>query len=224
MLNACWAAKGGSGTTVVAAALARLLSGSGSAVIADLAGDIPAALGVVEPTGAALADWMRAGPEVPLDGLHRIEHDVDPTLTLLPRGQGVLAAGRAEALAAALAGAGRPVVVDCGTLVAGDAGATLAATQVAAAAPISLLVIRPCYLALRRALSAPCTPTGVVLVHEPGRAMSRADIEDVLGVPVVADVPHEPAIARAVDAGLLGTRLPRSLSRSLARCLHPTSP
>jgi MinD-like ATPase involved in chromosome partitioning or flagellar assembly len=213
VLHACWAAKGGSGTTVVAVALARLMARSGSIVIADLAGDVPAALGVAEPAGPALADWMRAGPDVPLDALHRIEVEVGEGLRLLPRGEGPLPAERGEALAAALSALGRTVVVDCGTVTPGAPSGSTAPLNVAAAASQSLLVIRPCYLALRRALAAACTPTGVVLVHEPGRAMSRSDVEDVLGVPVVAEVPFEPAIARAVDAGLLGSRLPRSLTR-----------
>src|SRR2546421_8035594 len=50
-------------------------------------------------------------------------------------------------LAAALAAVGHPVIVDCGRA---ERGAALA---VAAAADASLLVVRPCYLALRRALA-----------------------------------------------------------------------
>ena len=45
----------------------------------------------------------------------------------------------------------------------------------------------------------------------------RALVEDYLGAPVVAEVGVEPAVARAVDAGLLATRLPRSLERALGR-------
>ena len=98
---------------------------------------------------------------------------------------------------------------DCGVL------ATGAAQAVAAAASASLLVVRPCYVALRRALAAPLRPSGVVLVSEPGRALGRRDVEDVLGVPVRAEIDVEPAVARAVDAGLLSSRLPRSLERAL---------
>jgi hypothetical protein len=85
----------------------------------------------------------------------------------------------------------------------------------AAAATVSLLVMRPCYLALRRAAAAPIAPSGVVVVHEPDRSLGVAEVEDVLGVPVVAEVAYDPAIARAVDSGLLGQRLPRGLERSL---------
>jgi hypothetical protein len=83
------------------------------------------------------------------------------------------------------------------------------------AATVSLLVIRPCYLALRRAAVAPVRPTGIVLVTELSRALSRKDVESVLGVPVVAEVPSDPSIARAVDAGLLAGRFPKILARSL---------
>ena len=84
-----------------------------------------------------------------------------------------------------------------------------------AAADRSLLVLRPCYLALRRAVSFEVRPTGVVLVAEAGRAITAPDVEDALGVPVVAEVLVTDAIARAVDAGLLASRLPRSLVRDL---------
>jgi hypothetical protein len=82
-------------------------------------------------------------------------------------------------------------------------------------ADASLLVIRPCYLALRRATELPARPTGIVLVGEPGRALGRREVEDVTGVRVLADVDVEPSVARAVDAGLLAARLPRGLARAL---------
>lgn len=66
-----------------------------------------------------------------------------------------------------------------------------------------LLVIRPCYLALRRALEQNCRPDGVVLVTEQGRALGARDVEDVLGVKVVATVPVTESTARSIDAGLL---------------------
>lgn len=80
---------------------------------------------------------------------------------------------------------------------------------------MSLLVIRPCYLALRRALAAPIRPSGVVVVEDGARTLDAADVEDVLGVPVHAVVPWDAGVARAVDAGLLGARLPRSLASAL---------
>lgn len=212
MLIACWSAKGGSGTTVVSVALAGMLARTSpeGALLADLGGDVPAAAGLAEPTGPGLGEWLASGTGVPADALGRLEVPGPAGLRILPAGA---TAGehsaRCEVLAAVLAADPRPVVADCGS---GPAGAGLA---VAAGAPTSLLVLRPCYLALRRAVRAPLRPSGVILVSEPGRSLGRADVEDVLGVPVRAVVGVDPAVARAVDAGLLPTRLPRSLERAL---------
>jgi len=68
----CWSAKGGSGTTVVAAALALLRAESRSTVLVDTGGDLPAALGIAEPAGPGIADWM-ASPAADADALHRLE-------------------------------------------------------------------------------------------------------------------------------------------------------
>jgi hypothetical protein len=85
------------------------------------------------------------------------------------------------------------------------------ATAVAWAADRSLLVTRPCFLALARAAASPLRPTGVVLVQEPCRAIGVADVEASLGVPVLARVRCTDHVARAVDAGLLAAHLPRTL-------------
>ncbi|MEA2427094.1 MAG: hypothetical protein QOF37_722, partial [Thermoleophilaceae bacterium] len=111
--------------------------------------------------------------------------------------------------AALLATDVRPVVVDCGSTPA------RAALVGAAAAPHSLLVLRPCFLALRRAVQSPVRPSAVVLVEEEGRSIGRSDVEAALGVPVRAVVAHDPKVARAVDAGLLLGRIPSGLQRAL---------
>ena len=215
MLVACWSPKGGSGTTVVSAALALVLGTRGGipsgALLADLAGDASAVLGLADPDGPGLAEWLHAGDEVPDGALTQLEVDAGRGLRLLPLGAGAPGdeCRRGDMLAGLLAADARPVVADCGPAASG------AQLAVAAAATVSVLVVRPCYLALRRALAAPISPTGVVLVAEPQRSLTGADVEDVLGRPVVAVVPHDPSVARAVDAGLLGRRVPRRLERSL---------
>ena len=212
MVIACWSSKGGAGAAVVAARLALLAAeraGGGGALLADLGGDAPAVLGLPEQEGPGLAGWLQAGAEVPPDALGRIEVAAAPGLALLPRGPGDLAEDRAEVLAALLSTEARQVVVDCGT------GPTGAARRVAAAAERSVLVTRACFVALRRALSHPLRPTEVVLVAEPGRSLTRVDLERALGVPVIAVIEVDPAVARAVDAGLLASRLPRGLAREL---------
>jgi hypothetical protein len=236
MLIACWSPKGGSGTTVVACGLAAVLARSSpfgpfrppssgppqlhpvppshGVLIADLAGDVPAVLGMPEPAGPGLAEWLASGADVTASALARLERDALPGLRVLPWAPGAdpgvpAGPGRAEALVAALSDDARPVVADCGTA-AGGAGLALAA-----AAPVSLLVLRPCYLGLRRALAAPVRPSGVILLTEQGRSLGRRDVEDVLGVPVRAEVAIDGAVARAVDAGLLARRIPRPLERAL---------
>lgn len=69
---------------------------------------------------------------------------------------------------------------------------------------ITVLVVRgPDYLALRTALTHPIGAHGVVVVREPWRALGPADVSSVLGLPVIAEIPHSDAVARATDAGLL---------------------
>jgi hypothetical protein len=187
------------------------------ALVVDLAGDVPAVLGLAdEPGGAGVAEWLAGGESVPADGLARVEIAVHPSLALLPRGQGVLRSSRGAALSAVLSADPRAVVVDGGWIGA-DApeGRTEVVGAVAASADQSLLVLRPCFLALRRAAKSPIRPTGVVLVVEEGRALTSPDVEDVLGVPVRAAVSVTAQVARAVDAGLLASRLPRTLEREL---------
>jgi hypothetical protein len=213
MLLACWSAKGGSGTTVVAVALAALLArrAPSGALLVDLAGDVPWALGLADGGAPGVGEWLAASPGAPPDALARIELPGAGGLRVVVRGDGPLEeeGASADVLASLLASDPRPVVADCGTDPRG------AARAVARAAAASLLVVRPCSLALRLAQRSTVRATGVVLVREEGRALWRDDVEAVLGVPVIAEVPVQPAVARAVDAGTLGARIPRSLARGL---------
>jgi hypothetical protein len=45
--------------------------------------------------------------------------------------------------------------------------------------------------------------------------LRAVDLARSVDAPVVAEVPFDPAVSRSVDAGLLNTRLPRSLATSL---------
>ena len=87
---------------------------------------------------------------------------------------------------------------------------------------VSLLVTRPCYLALRRALHVGfcADAVGVVAVVEAGRALGCDDIAAVLGLPVIAIVPLRAEIARAVDAGVLAARLPEPLATAANEILQ----
>jgi hypothetical protein len=212
VLVTCWSVKGGVGTTVVAAALAVQLAHDGApgVVLADLAGDLPAVLGLAEPDSPGLAGWLAAGPGVPADALARIEVDVAPGLALLPRGDGPLRPERAAVLAAVLERSPRTAVVDCGRAVDRGWVEEAVAGAVIERSRQSLLVTRPCFVALRRAARAPHRPTAVVLVNEPGRVLGGADVERLVRAPVT-QIEIDPAVARLVDTGVLMGRIPRSL-------------
>ncbi|MFT3851613.1 MAG: cellulose synthase operon protein YhjQ/BcsQ [Ilumatobacteraceae bacterium] len=202
----CWSVKGGSGTTVVAAALALLSAQRRPTLLVDLAGDCAVALGAGEPHGPGVTEWLRSA-NADATALGRLAVPVGERLDLIPRGAlDVTDADRWDDLAAALPVLG-PAVVDAGT---GEPPAALLGPGVT-----SLLVIRPCFLALRRASRLARRPSGVVLVREAGRALRSRDVEQTLGVGVVAEVDVDPAVARAVDAGLLQARLPRPLASQL---------
>lgn len=216
MLTACWSVKGGSGTTVVAAALTLAMANAGRAVVAaDFGGDLAAAIGVAEPLGPGLLDWLDAGPSVPADALGRIAHTNGYGITVVGPGSwqsGIgahdhEAGGRLARDLRALRANG-PVVADCGR------AEGTAMRAFIGAADRSLLVLRPCYLSLRRAMLAP-RPTAVVLVTEPGRRLGRGDVTDALGVPIAAEIAWDSAIAHAVDTGLVANRMPRRLASAL---------
>ncbi len=221
----CWSAKGGSGTTVIAAALGLVLSHHRPTLLVDLGGDAPAALGMAEPPGPGVHEWL-ASPTADADALHRLAVPASDALMVVPCGAGDQASGQAGGQAgvgsrwAQLAGALASLSTARDTEVVVDAGSGVPPPELLATAQHRLLVIRPCYLALRRAIAQGAPATGVVLVQEPGRALSARDVSRTLGVPVVAEVHYDPAVARAVDAGLLVSRLPRSLTHQLAQPLR----
>ena len=83
------------------------------------------------------------------------------------------------------------------------------------AAGRNTLVLRPCYLALRRAMEVSTWVDGVVVVSEPDRALDAHDVERLLGARVLASLDVDPAVARAVDAGLLVQRRHRGIQRAV---------
>jgi len=205
MLTICWAAKGGSGTTVFAAA--KAITSPKPTLLIDLAGDVMAVLGLPDPDGPGVHDWLRS--DAPPDRLARLEQGATDLLSVVPAGRtaGSDPGRRWFELCAHLRAESRHVIVDAGSGRPPDA--------LMAAADEALLVTRPCYLALRRAIALDLKPTGVVLIEEPGRSLRAADIEASIGAPVVSTALLDPAIARAVDAGLLLSRLPGAWRRQL---------
>ena len=216
MVTLCWAAKGGSGTTVVAAALA--LSSQRPSLLVDLDGELPAVLGLPEPDRPGVADWLAS--ETSADHLAELLVDIGPRVWLLPWRTASPVDRRVhidehDARWATLGDWFHDWSHQWGCDVTVDVGTRVPPGPLAARADRSLLVTRPCYLSLRRAVRSGVRPTGVILVDEPGRGLGQRDIEHAIGAPVEAVVSVDPGVARAVDAGLLASRLPRVMARAL---------
>lgn len=192
-------ARGGQGTSTVAAALAVLAAGHGPTLLRSNDPATTAALvGIPLPLGD---EWI----------------DVCPNLTLVPR-----------TLDTEGAAAYDTVVVDAGRTAsrpAEDARTPDSDPSAAATGPVEhYAVLRgPCYVALTTLVTSGLRYDGIIVVEEPGRALSERDVTDVLGLPVVANIPVDPAIARMIDAGLLLTRLHHHTApfRALNRLAQP---
>jgi hypothetical protein len=212
---------------VLAAACAIVLARdthAGGVRLADLDGDQPAIFGLGVDPAVGLGDWLRAGPEAPTEALDRLAVEAAPGIALLACGSGertlapLVAAEAGAALAVALRDGPLPAVVDCGR------ASEPATRAVAEVADVTVVVVRGCYLALRRAVHAPAlTPTNcAVLVEEGDRSLSAKEVVDVLDVPVLARVGVRTSVFRAVDAGVLAMRLPESLARGATTLLQRT--
>ena len=211
----CWSVKGGNGTTVVAAALTLVLAQrhEAGARLIDMSGDTPSALGMSEPASEGISEWLSATDHPGAEALNNLMLPVTAHLGVIPRGRNIIVPSlvnpdRLRDLALAITESDLPTIVD-----AGSGASTIPIIEYATR---SLLIIRPCYLALRRASLLTTPPHGVIVITEPGRALGVHDIESVVGAPVLAEIPFDPAIARAVDAGLLAGRVPTLLTKHLA--------
>ncbi len=210
MVTVCWSVKGGVGVSVVSAALALSLREHthDPTLLVDLAGDMAAVLGTARLADRpGVGEWLTS--DVPSAQVGGLVEAVTPQLSLLGRGDSSenLNPTRVPELMAWLRDWPGAVVVDLGS----DANVR---GPVLHGGVRSLLVLRLCYLGIRAALEQH-RPDGVIVVEEPGRALTSADLASALGVPVVARVPYDATISRAIDAGLLASRVPRLLSRSL---------
>jgi len=192
----------------VATALLALASSRAGreTLLVDLSGDQTAILGLGDEPALGVRQWLEGGPSLGLEALERLKVGVTQGLNLVATGTTSPVSQRPvdrkgpQRLLATLES--RSAIVDAGTLRSAH-GIT---HEVVAAAATSILVTRPCFLAVRRASAYPVRPSGVIVVDEPGRSLDRYDVEDVLGVPVLDVIRWDSSIARAVDAGQLCSR------------------
>ncbi len=216
MLVSFWSPKGGSGTSVVAAAFTAVLARHHHDVrLLDAAGDQPAICGVrVPPEPRGVADWLAAGPLSPAAAIESFALDAG-SFTLVPTGgaelHGALGAAGA-ALAVVLRDDPRISVVD-----AGRARAP-AVRSLVELAHLSVIVVRNCLLALHRVherRDLVDVTSGLVLVDEPHRSVLERDVCTLVARPQLGVVPCVPEIARTVDAGVLLGRAPAQLFRAV---------
>lgn len=208
---ACWTVKGGSGVSVVSALAARALAGNETSVLADIAGDQPVLWAMRERPTPGLKQWAEAAAHAPLDALAKLAVPADAGVALV--GSGVVGSAEVDGPTAGVAAA--KLAQSCAVDVV-DAGCITPLSRLGAAvvsmATESWLVIRPCYLALARAVATPLVPTKVLVVDEPGRSLDHRDVAAVLGVEVAAVIKWDPALARAADSGNINRYKGRSLS------------
>ena len=211
MITILWGAKGGAGTTFVATQLAR--ASTRRALLVDLDGDAARMLGVDQRERPGVRDWLTS--EAPTAHLADVLIDVPPATVLLPAATAgapkcawrtrPIERARWQELAAWCREWGeRPdheVVVDAGT---GEPPA-----EMVDVADRRLVVIRRCYLAATRVSELRAVASGIVIVDERGRTLGTDDIANAIGAPIVATIPYDERVARAIDSGLLLTRLPR---------------
>lgn len=205
--------KGGTGTSVVAASLAIVSSSSTPTLLVDLAGDQAAILGLPQPP-TGLSDWANGMTYREFDEIISLCHD---NLYLAPTGTfdfETLNANAWDKLLRALSlkhSEGCNIIVDLG-----QADIPLALRKIV---DTCYLVTRPCYLALRRAVDLETAFSGVIVVNEPDRVLTSRDVESVLKLKCVAEIPYTSEISRRVDSGLLKSRLPMALQSVLSQLI-----
>ena len=212
MITVFTSSKGGSGTTVTASSCAlQSAQLHGSAVLIDLCGDVPAALGMSEPSSEGINEWLAENQTADGEALILLGTTIDTGLIVIHRGNKfVEGQPRWADLAAVIQRLPMPVFIDAGSAYLPD--------EIRMVAHNVFLVTRACYLSLRRAIQLP-QPTGVIFIEEDGRALTSKDVTSVIRAPLVASIPITGHIARAVDAGLLVKRMSQTIGVHLPKNL-----
>ena len=202
--------KGGSGTSVVTASLAIVSSSSTPTLLVDLAGDQAAIMGLPEPP-VGIKDWTNGMTHREFDEILIACND---NLQLAPFGSSAVEIFSTSAwgnLARELMqreSNGVNIIIDFGQ---GDL--PLAFNKLT---DMHFMVTRPCYLSLRRAVNIEQKFSGVIVVQEHDRVLTTSDVESVMKLKCVAEVPYSSEISRRVDSGLLKSRLPVPLHAALS--------
>jgi septum formation inhibitor-activating ATPase MinD len=221
MLVTLWSPKGGSGTSVTAAAFASVLARHhrGTRLI-DLAGDQPTICGIARPRGRGIGDWLAAGPTTPASAIESFTIDDVGAFSLVPTGAGETSAASGAAgaaLAVVLRNDPRISVVDAGLATAP------AARSLVELADLALVVMRSCIVAIHRLQARDAlarVTAGAILVDDDYHVMRERDVSDVVRVPVLGVLPCTSDIAHTVDAGLLLRRAPDSLFRAITETVQ----
>ncbi len=240
MIHALWSLKAGVGTTTIGVALAlqQAKSANKEILLVDTQGDLPHAIGLSEPSAAGISEWLARDKTTDdeTDGdrdrdldrdLRTLEYSITSKVSMLPLGHHPIAPqlqpDKPDQLAKYLAADRREVIIDCGCLWRHEFdfannfdGQLQLATTLLAAADNSWLVTKSCFLGLRRMALSPFKPTGVVLLMEAGRSLVASDVADLAKCPVIAQLEADVRVARAIDAGLLASDLPRHYCDTLA--------
>ena len=205
--------KGGTGTSVVAASLAIVSSSSSPTLLVDLSGDQAAILGLPQPP-IGLSDWANGMTYREFDEIISLCHD---NLYLAPTGTFDFETLNANAWDKLLRALSLKHSEWCNIIVdLGRADIPLALRKIV---DTCYLVTRPCYLALRRAVDLETAFSGVIVVNEPDRVLTSRDVESVLKLKCVAEIPYTSEISRRVDSGLLKSRLPMALQSVLSQLI-----
>lgn len=188
---ALWSPKGGAGCSSVAIGLARSVGGSATLVDASRSLELMALVGMAR----AVPDETES--MTGLVGLSVIAGpavSVDSVLALAESGEG-------------------PLIVDVG------AHETDAGRSWFGVADRLVCVLGTHYLDLRGFTSWPTAVgrhfDGAVVLSSAGSSIGVADVSSVTGLPVLATVPRLASIARAIDAGVIITRMPDALARPM---------
>jgi hypothetical protein len=153
---------------------------------------------MAEPSSPGINDWLREHSTSDAQAIMTMGTEFDNGLIVLHRGSPfVEGQPRWADLARAISSSPIDVVI--------DAGISFIPEELRQAVSHITMVVKPCYLSLRRA-SRMQRPTELFVVCEEGRALTIKDVGHVLGMPVTCEVPYTPAISRAVDAGMLPSR------------------